>query len=188
MIRRKIHNRIIRILELILEKSNFLSKSYTKFFTKMTLNEFKMADLSKEANVLVIGCGPVPHTLTILGEKTNWKITGIDKDKKAVEKAKIVISKYNLDNKIKVKNEDGLKVDLSDYDLIVIAHGVEPKEKILERVMKDKPNGANVLYRTTWEVLDIFYGKEWLPDQTIIKKVYYRPDLIKSIILDSERT
>jgi len=188
MIRRKIHNRVIRALELALEKSSFLSKVYTKFFTRMTLSEFDMTELQDGAQVLVIGCGPIPHTLTILGEKTNWKITGIDKDKRAVEKAKLIIKNNNLEDKIQIIYEDGLTADLSEYDLIVIAHGVEPKDKLLERVINDKPNKSNVLYRTTWEILDLFYGKECFPEQAIIKNVYYRPDLIKSIILGGKKT
>ena len=188
MIRRKIHNRLIRIIELTLEKSKILSNIYTRFFTKMTLNEFNMAVLPDDAEILVIGCGPIPHTLTILGEKTNWKITGIDKDKKAVKKAEIMIKKNKLDEKIDIKYDDGLTVNLSKYNLIVIAHGVEPKEKLLERIIKDKPKDANILYRTTWEILDIFYGKEWIPDKAVVKNVYYRPDLIKSIILEGKKT
>jgi hypothetical protein len=81
-----------------------------------------------------------------------------------------------------------MKADLSDYDLIVVAYGVEPKKKLLERIIEDKPNKSSVLYRTTWEFLDIIYGKEWFPEQAVIKNVCYKPDLIKSIILEGKKT
>ena len=188
MIRRKIHNRLIRIVELTLEKSKILSDLYTKFFTRMTLNEFDMAELPDKAKILVIGSGPVPHTLLILGSKRNWLITGIDRDERAIKKAKLMIKKQKLEKNILLKNQDGLTVKLSDYDLVVIAHGVEPKDKLLERIIKDASPKTLILYRTTWELLDIVYGKEKLPEQAKVKKIYYRPDFIKSILLESKPT
>ena len=124
----------------------------------------------------------------IASSLTNYEVDffGIECEGNFIERIKM-LDKFEKDDFSLV--EEGLSnLDAADYDLIVIAHGVEPKEKILERVMKDKPNGVSVLYRTTWEILDVFYGSEWLPDQAIIKKVYYRPDLIKSIILEGAKT
>lgn len=183
-----IHDKIIFNLELILERSKFLSNLYTKFFTKMTLEEFSMAGIDplKNANVLVIGCGPVPHTLIILGKNTRWNIKGIDKDINAVERARNMIRENNLEDRVRVENEEGLNVDLKEYELIVIAYGVEPKEKVLERVLNEKPSNAKVIYRTTWEIFDIIYGKENLPRGAFVKSLYYRPDFVKSLLVTGE--
>lgn len=185
---KKAHDKVIFNLESMLERSKFLSNLYTKFFTKMTIEEFSMTgiDPMKNANVLVIGCGPVPHTLVILGKNTNWNIRGIDKDASAVEKARDVIRENNLEDRVKVEKEEGLNVDLKDYDLIVIAYGVEPKEKILERVLNEKSPDAKVIYRTAWDMFDVIYGKENLPKNASVKSTYYRPDFVKSMLIAGE--
>ena len=184
MRRRKLQNLSIRILEKILEKSSILTNIYIAIFTKMTLNEFAMAKIPDRANVLVIGSGSVPHTLIIIGEKTNWNVVGIDREMRAVNKGKLMIERFGLQDNVKVKYGDGLTINLEGYDLIVIAYGVEPKEKLVERILKDKDQQAGLIYRTTWKIMDSIYGKEWSPKENMIKKEYNRPDFVRSILIE----
>ncbi|RLF41638.1 MAG: hypothetical protein DRN17_08505, partial [Thermoplasmata archaeon] len=56
------HDIMLRTIEKIIS-TNFFGRLYTKFFEKMTLDEFKMVGIEKENKVLHVGCGAVPNTL-----------------------------------------------------------------------------------------------------------------------------
>jgi len=179
---RRLHNLLIEILEKILCKSYLLTRFYTNLFKRMTLDEFSMVDLPKDAKILVIGCGSIPHTIITLAENKGWRFVGIDKDREAVKKAKKVIRLFNLEDKVEIREGDGMDFDVNGYDLIVIAYGVEPKEEILKRIWKNTDKGTKILYRSAWEVTNPLYGKEKIPDVNI-EKVFYRWDLVKSLLI-----
>jgi len=183
MKRIKIHNKIISYFEKILEKSLVLTKIYITFFKKMTLKEFSITPIPDNAKVLIIGCGSLPHTMIILGLEKKWKITGIDIDPKAVKEAKSMIKKYKLKGEIEIIQNNGLTVDLAGYDLIVVSYDVQPKDKMLERIIKDMDDKTLILYRTTWESFEKIYGKEKIAKNVNILKTFYRSDFIKSILM-----
>lgn len=160
-----------------------LTKLYIHFFKNMTLKEFSFLSIPEKAKVLLIGCGSLPHTVIILGQEKNWDITAIDRDKRAVKKAKSMIKKYDLSHKIEIKEKDGLKKDFSTYDLVVIAHDVEPKKKILEKVVKDISEDSFIMLRTTWDLLSFVYGKEELPKSVYVLDEFKRSDFIKTIFM-----
>ncbi|KAA0002433.1 MAG: class I SAM-dependent methyltransferase [Thermoplasmata archaeon] len=122
------HDLALRTLEKILS-TNFFGRLYTKFFEKMTLDEFEMVEIKKGNKVLHVGCGAVPNTLLILAGNMEAHFVGIDRDKKAVEKARGMVKKYELDKKIKIEKGDAMTYPLSNFDVIIISLGVEPREK-----------------------------------------------------------
>ena len=183
MKRRSLHNGFIRFIEKVFEKSKLLTSIYIAFFTKMTLDEFSRVSIPEDGKVLVIGCGSIPHTVIILAREKQWRITGIDRDSEAIEKARALVERYGLKEKVTIMEGDGLTFGLSGYDLIVVAHGVEPKGKVLERVVEDMDAKAVVLFRTTWDALDVVYGEEDVPEGVSVVDVFYRFDLIKSIVM-----
>lgn len=183
MTRTSFHNVLIGLFEKLLCKSNLLSKLYIAFFKKMTIKEFSMAPIPEDAKVMIIGCGSLPHTMIILGLEKKWRLTGVDIDKDAVNKAKSLVKKYKLKGEIEIIQENGLTVDLSDYDLIVVSFDVKSKEKMLERLLKDMDEKTFILYRTTWESLELIYGKDIITKKAAIEKTFYRSDFIKSLLL-----
>lgn len=183
MKRRSLHNVFIRFIEKVFERSKLLTSIYIAFFTKMTLDEFSRVSIPEDGKVLVIGCGSIPHTVIILAREKQWRITGIDRDSEAIEKARALVERYGLKEKVTITEGDGLTFGLSGYDLIVVAHGVEPKGKVLERVVEDMDAKAVVLFRTTWDALDVVYGEEDVPEGVSVVDVFYRFDLIKSIVM-----
>ncbi len=187
MKKKYLHDITIRYLEKLLWKSRLLTNLYISFFENMTLKEFSNVDIKDRANVLVIGCGAIPNTLIILGKKKKWNIVGIDKDTNAVEKARELLTRYKLDDHVRVEEGNGLTIDLNEFDLVVVAHGVEPKERILERIAKDTNIDSIIMYRTTWDSLNFIYGKEKIPKGLVEKNSYYRSDLIKTIMLVKRR-
>ena len=183
MRRTSFHNIFIGLFEKLLCKSNILSNMYIAFFKKTTIDEFSMAQIPEEGRVLIIGCGSLPHTMIILALEKKWKLTGVDIDKDAVNKAKSIVKKYKLKGEIEIVKEDGLTVDLSGYHLIVISFDVKPKAKILERLLKDMDEKTFILYRTTWESFEIIYKKDVITKKAATEKTFYRTDFIKSLLL-----
>ncbi|MCD6236506.1 MAG: class I SAM-dependent methyltransferase [Thermoplasmata archaeon] len=183
---REIHGKLIATIEKILSASDTLSERYNELFRKLTLDEFSIIETREIAKVLVIGCGSIPHTLTITAKYKGWSIVGIDKDEEAVKRARESIRRFGLEDKIIIQKGDGLTFDISGYNIIVVAHGVEPREKVLERIWKDADPGTNILYRTSWEILYPIYGKDRIPEWIPVKRVFYRSDLVKSLLIVKE--
>ena len=65
-----------------------LSNSYLKLYDEIVEKEIKMAQITKNSNVLLIGCGSLPATTALIGEKTQANIVSIDYDQKAFQNAK----------------------------------------------------------------------------------------------------
>jgi len=173
----------IRKLEKILSEHLIFAKLYTAFFYKMTIDEFKMIDLPENSKVVNIGCGSLPHTLIILAKQRKWNMVGIDHDKVAIKKAVEMIKHYDLSDKIKIMYGEGISVDYSQFNLIIISHGVEPKKQVLEKLGKEIDKKSMILYRTIWDGLNRVYGKEPVPSNLKIINTYDRIDGIKAFLL-----
>ncbi|HEC81675.1 MAG TPA: methyltransferase domain-containing protein [Thermoplasmatales archaeon] len=183
MNKRYLHNRLVRFVEKLLENSRLLTDFYIRFFRKMTVDEFSRVPLPKDARVLIIGCGSIPHTAIIVAKEKPWKVVGVDRDNEAVQKARSLVERYGLGDRVRVVEGDGLSFDLSGYDLVVVAHGVEPKSRILERIVEEMDGKTTVLFRTTWDFLDVVYGDERVPEGLYVVDVFKRPDFIKSVFM-----
>jgi len=180
------HDFLLCTLEKFLA-TNFFGKIYTKFFEKITLDEFKMVNIKQGEKILHIGCGAVPNTLLILANHFDAFFVGIDRDKKAVKKAREMVEKWKLGNKIKIENGEAISYPISNFDVIVISLGVEPREKIFERIRNEMKEGAVIIARKPWDFMDIIYGrKEFIPNGFRIIKTFNRQDFIKSMLLERD--
>lgn len=61
--------------------------------------ESKMFNIKKGNYILHIGCGAYPITALTLTKNNSIKVTAIDRSRKAVERAKNIVHKKNLDKK-----------------------------------------------------------------------------------------
>ncbi len=180
------HDVMLRTIEKFFA-TNMLGRVYTKFFEKMTLDEFQMVKIGEKEKILHIGCGAVPNTLLILATYFNASFVGIDKDKKAVKKAREMVKKYGLEKKIKIEKGEAISYPISTFDVIIISLGVEPREKVFERIRKEMKNGTRIIARKPWDFMDAIYGrKEFIPNGFKIIKTFHRSDFIRSMLLKNE--
>ena len=180
------HDFILRTVEKFFA-TNVLGRTYTKFFEKMTLNEFEMAEIVEEDKILHIGCGAVPNTLLILGSHFNASFVGIDKDKKAVKKAREMVKTYDLEKRIKIYGGEAISYPISAFDVLIISLGVEPREKVFNRVRSEMKKGARIVARKPWDFMDTIYGRKgFIPEGFRVMNIFNRPDLIKSMLLTNE--
>ena len=180
-----LHNKLLRFVEKIFSKSNFLTEFYIDIQERTVLEEFSQFDLDINSKVLIMGCGSIPNTVRSLARNKKWEIVSIDRDEIAVRNAEKIIDRYGLKNVI-VKKADGMEVDLKGYNLIVVALGIEPKSRVLERISKDADSGTYILCRTAGAFSKIF-GKENLEVNGLkMIKRYRRKDGTESIVFVKE--
>ena len=174
---KNLHDRMFIIFEKFIKPFH---RAYISLYEKMTLEEFEMVGIKENDKIIHIGCGPIPNTLIILAKNFPADYTGIDRDKEAVEMAREMIKKYKLN--VKIEYGDALKYPISDYDVIIVSYGVEPYEKVFERIRKEMKKDAVVIYRKQWDFLDFIY-KKGLPRGFKIVGQHKRRDFIKSYML-----
>ncbi|KAA0004824.1 MAG: class I SAM-dependent methyltransferase [Thermoplasmata archaeon] len=155
-------------------------RAYINLYEKMTLEEFQMVPINENSKVIHIGCGPIPNTLIILAKNIPANYVGIDRNKEAVKMAREMVKKYGLD--VKIEYGDALTYPIVDYDVIIVSYGVEPYEKVFDRIKRDMKEGAVVVYRKQWDFMDFIY-KKGLPSGFKIVAQHKRRDLIKSYLL-----
>lgn len=175
---KKLHDKTFILFEKFLH--NF-HHAYINLYEKMTLEEFEMVGIKSKDKVIHIGCGPIPNTLIILAKNIPANYVGIDRDMQAVEMAKKLVKKYNLN--IKIEHGNALKYPIKDFDVIIISFGVEPHNKIFERIKNNAKEDAKIIYRKQHDFLDFIYGKRNIPEGFKILAEHKRRDMIKSYLL-----
>jgi len=181
------HDILLRTFEKI-ASNNIIGHIYTKFFEKMTIDEFSMINIHKDFRVLHIGCGGIPNTLLILAQHVEAKYVGIDRDPAAVAQACSMIDKYGLTNYVTIQQDNAIAHPFHSYDVIIVSLGVEPREEVFARIRKQASDSAIILARKPWDFLDKIYGKNpFVPLGFDIVNTFYRQDFIKSLLLEKHR-
>ncbi len=182
---KKIHDKLFILIEKLLS-STFLKHAYIKFFERATLEEFEMVGINRNDKVIHIGCGALPNTLISLAKNIPANYVGIDRDRESVRIAKKIVERYKIKN-VKIEEGDALNYPIQDFDLIIVSFGVEPKEKVFERIRKEAKKNAKIIYRKQWDFMDKIYGrKDFLPNGFKIISYHKRRDFIKSYLLVKE--
>ena len=120
---------------------------YINIYKSLVNEEIKLANISSNNSILVIGCGSIPSSCILLAYETDAKVTGIDFDKKAVKKAKRLVEKLKLENKIKITNSSGTDFPLENFDIVIILYGVRNLINVFKHLSKDMKKNAKVTIR-----------------------------------------
>lgn len=141
------------LLFVIFEKtgSNFeiISRNYIKIYCDVVKEEIRLANISPDDILLVIGCGSIPSTSIILAKETNIQIVALDNDPKAVIKASQYVKNHNLQDKIKIQFSDDAKYPVKDFDVIFVLYGVKHQLQLLRYLSKNISEKTRIIYRTT---------------------------------------
>lgn len=109
--------------------------------------------------IAMVGGGAVPQTQITLSEIMDCEVTNIDIDPLAVDLCREVLAKMDRSD-LPVIEADGLIVDYSPYDLVIIATLVPDKNRIAQRVYETSsavlnvrgPKGLHKLWRTAPDI------------------------------------
>lgn len=140
------------IFEKIAIKFNFISLNYMNLYEEIVRKEIEMAKIKSSDSIIVIGCGALPSTSILISLKTKAKIVALDKDKKAINQAKIFLSNINMNEKIKLKHANGLDYPIEDFDIIILLYGVKNILKIFDYLYSNIKSDTRIIVRTNNEV------------------------------------
>jgi len=170
---KKINDFLFIFIEKIVVKLDKLIYIYLDFYKPIVINELKFLDISNKKNILHIGSGPIPATSILISNKTNSKITCLDKNLKSIKQAKVLLSKIKKNKQITVIFSDLKDIQFSLYDLIIVSQGVEPYLKILKDISKQMKKDTKIIFRTSLD------SKGKISNQDIILKKYF---IFKNIV------
>jgi len=120
------------------------------------INELSMVDMEDVKNIVLVGSGPMPHTLIFMNENTKVDhILGIDNNPEAVYISSEILKVLDLP-KIQVSREDGIKFDYSNYDLVFVSDFVSPKSKIIDKIFETSKKSVQIIARTPTRLGNLF--------------------------------
>jgi cyclopropane fatty-acyl-phospholipid synthase-like methyltransferase len=136
------------MIEKIFSKFDKLIQLYIDSYLEPTVGEIRLANISGEHKILIMGSGSIPATCILIAKETSAKIIGIEKNLESVKRAKMIISKLKLDERVEIKHSNAKNFQLNDFDIIIIANGINPYCDVLEHVAKNMKDDAIVIFRT----------------------------------------
>lgn len=147
-----------------------LSNNYLELYDEIVEKEIKMAQITKNSNVLLIGCGSLPATTALIGEKTQANIVSIDYDMKAFQNAKDYFKNSKIKSNIKIVYADGHNYPVKDFDVIFVLYGMKKQKDFLVQLSKKIENNTRIVLRTSQDTLNEFIGgTEFLSKWFVIK-------------------
>ncbi len=153
--------RAVKFFERLSMRIKFLGDFYTGLGGALVEREISVASITFDDNVLHIGCGSFPYTSEIIARETGARVTAIDCDNVAVEDAKQYIDKKKLAS-VKIEKGNGMNYPFAEFDVIVVAHGVQPKEAVLRGILHSMKKGARLIYRNPKGILGRLYNNEFI--------------------------
>lgn len=146
---KKILDWLYFIFEIIAHNNMFLTKIYIKFHENSVKKEIQMAGLKKQDKILHIGCGAIPYSLIIFSDVLNANITGIDHNQKVVDNAKNLIKKFNKYESIQINQADGVKYDISSFNVIILSYGINHHDLVLKHILDSACKGSKIIIRNS---------------------------------------
>ena len=135
------------LIDNIAYKFEIFAKLYDKLVSKVYKNEYQALNISKDDKVLHIGCGAYPLTEITLARKTDAKIVGIDRNKKAIKLANNIIYKKDLQDKIKIDHGNGMNYPVEEFNLIIVSSCTIPILQVVDFIFKNVKNDCKIIVR-----------------------------------------
>ena len=128
------------------------------FYRNMLEREVEAAGLEPGGRIIHVGCGSLPITAIYLGEK-GFRVLAVDRDPAAVSRARDVICREGLEDRVDVQKANGESADCSGFDAIWISFHVEPRDKVLDSCLASLKEGGRVVLRTPSGMLAWLYSE-----------------------------
>jgi len=183
-----ISSRICRGLQRIEEIGNLapgFGEVYDRvFYHRLLQAELELAGLKPGDRVLHIGCGPRPMTAFYLARR-GLKVTGIERDSRALKKAVLAVEQAGLTDRIKLNQGNGMSGEFSHFKAIWLSLHVNEKTGIIKRIIKTVPRETTVIYRNPAGFLGLFYPGEKPENFSNIREHRYTRKILgkKSVLL-----
>jgi len=134
------------VIDRLAFKDYTIAKIYEKSIGKEYMRERELFNISENSNILHIGCGSYPLSEIVLSSVKGVRITGVDKDKKAVSLATKIIRKKKLENVVTIANGNGLSYPINKFDVIIVSSCSIPRHEIFNNIFTNaKPNSTIII-------------------------------------------
>lgn len=122
---------------------DFASETYHRVSDMFVYQDFSCA-----TQFVMVGCGSFPATALHTALRfPSLQIVALDSDALAIELANQVIHKMNLQDRIQVVSYAGELYDYQYANIVYIANLVQPKAKVLSRVLGTAQQGVMTIVR-----------------------------------------
>jgi protein-L-isoaspartate O-methyltransferase len=128
-------------------KAGFVYKLADKYYRNVIKKEIELAGITKKDHILCIGGGICPFSAILFHQITGAKVTVIDNNEKCVPKAKLMINRLGIGEKVRILHQDATGTDVNDYTVIHFALQVSPMEKAFATIEKQAVSGTRLLVR-----------------------------------------
>ena len=113
-----------------------------RYYRSICQKEANVARIVAGTRVLFIGAGAYPFSALYFAKVCQAEVTAVDIDGDKVKKAAKTFGKH-----LKCLCADGACVNVSSYDVIIVAKQVEPKDMVLNHVFRQAQSHARILVR-----------------------------------------
>lgn len=158
-----------RVMENIILRFNPLITLYINWYEEAVKQEIQLGSLSSKDRILVIGSGSIPATSILLYQLTNADIISIDKNNQAVINAKRCIQQVSPNAKIHFIHSNAIDLDLTNFNTILIAYGVENILEILKHCYFNGNNKTKIILRSEKDrsINEYFLIKKYVSNYSI---------------------
>lgn len=148
-------------IENIAAKAGFVYKVAHKYYHNVIQKEAALANITKKDHVLCIGGGICPFSAILFHQITGARVTVIDNNEHCIPKAKQVIDRLGLGEKVRVLHREGGSKDIvyADYSVVHLALQVFPMEQVFCAVEKQISPGTRLLVRQPKKSLRDMYSR-----------------------------
>lgn len=126
-------------------------------FERLIEREVGLLDGYIPRRVLFIGSGPMPITALCLQHRLNVPVDCLERDPEAVAESSVVLDRLGCSAYIQVLHGQGELVDVSEYDVILVALLAKPKRAILESIVRSCRDDVRIICRTSEGSRCFFY-------------------------------
>ena len=136
------------VIEKIIVKLPLLLSPYIIYYEDIVDKEIKIAKITRQDNILHIGCGSIPSTSLLIAQKIRAPTIGIDKNIPTVQDAQNCIHTLHQENQIQIHHADAQTYTMQSSDVIIVSQGIEPRYEVLEHIAKTIGHNTRVIFRT----------------------------------------
>lgn len=126
-----------------------MAELYARRFLRVVEREIALANITAHDLVLHVGCGPLPYTAIHTFRLTGARVIAVDRDARAVTRARSCLRRLGLGPEVQVIHCDGTGDIPAGFTVAMVALHAEPKAAIAANLLARAGPGTRLVFRQT---------------------------------------